>query len=145
MSGDDAKDQKLRAPAPTDSLALGNPPPNGAETPDLTDTLSLTETLKIVDAPVVEGVPEIAVAPFRRAGKGRLREQVVRSPVSEAPKQFIVATKPPKLGVTLRQVTQLTFVVALIGYLLLAYLKMRTVTEVQKAVSKTAAKSTDTL
>lgn len=128
MSADDEKNSKAEA-----------------EAPDLRDTLPLTETLKIVDAPAVAEVPEFAAAPYRRRKKGRLREQAVRVPVSEPPKQFIAATKPPKWGVTLRQVTQLTFAVALIGYLLLAYLRMRTVTQVQKAVRKTAVKTTDSL
>lgn len=144
MSGDDGKTPKAPSPASlTDRLPIEDAPAV-AETPDLTDTLPMTETLKIVDAPVAPQVPEIAVAPFRRR-KGRLREQVVRVPLSEPPKQFINAAKPPKLGVSLRQVTQLTFVVALIGYLLLAYLRMRTVTEVQKAVRKTAVKTTESL
>ena len=120
MSGDDGKSPKAPLPA------------------------SLTDRLPIGDPPAIAEPPEIAAAPFRRR-KGRLREQVVRVPVSEPPKQFITAAKPPKLGVSLRQVTQLTFVVALIGYLLLAYLRMQTITEVQKAVRKTAVKTTGAL
>lgn len=137
MSADDGKDPEPH-PSLTDRLAIG-------EAPSLTDTLPIAETLRIVEAPVIAEVPEVAVPPFRRERNVRLREQVVRPRVSEPPKRFIVATKRPKTGVTFRQVLQLTFVVALVGSLLLAYLRTRAVTEVQKAVKKTADKSTDTL
>jgi hypothetical protein len=107
---------------------------------ELTDTLPLTETLKIVEE------PKVAPEPFRRKKRGeRLRENVVRERVSIPPAQFMPKTKAPTGGLTLRQVTRVCFVVALVGYLLLAYLRMRTVAEINRAVQRSATKSTNTL
>ncbi len=110
---------------------------------ELTDTLPMTETLKIAE-PTVPAKP--AVEPFRRKKRAeRLRENVVRLRASIPPAQHMPKTKPQTSALTLRQVTRICFVVALVGYLLLMYLRMRTVAEVNRAVQRSAVKSTDTL
>lgn len=100
----------------------------------------MAETLKIVEA------PKVAAEPFRRKKRPeRLRENVVRERVSIPPAEFMPKTKPPTVAFTLRQVTRICFVVALLGYLLLTYLRMRTLAELNRAVQRSAVKSTDAL
>lgn len=100
----------------------------------------MAETLKIVEA------PKVAPEPYRRKKRAeRLRENVVRERVSIPPAQFMPKTKPPAVALTLRQVTRICFVIALVGYLLLTYLRMRTVAEVNRAVQRSAVKGIDAL
>jgi hypothetical protein len=134
----------------TDTIALASTLKITNE-PGIADTLvteppTFAETLKIAEAPKITEAPKIAEAPFRRRkNKERLRENVVRSRVSVPPPRWITPAKPPTMGVTLRQVSRVCFVMALLGYLLLAYLRMRTVAEVNRAVQRSTTKTTNTL
>lgn len=107
---------------------------------ELTDTLPMTETLKLAEA------PKAAVAPFKRKKQAqRLRENVVREHESVPPARFMPKTKSPPAALTLRQVTRICFVVAFVGYLLLMYMRMQTVAEVNRAVKRSVVKTTNTL
>ena len=113
---------------------------------ELTDTLPMAETLKLAEAPKVSEAPKAAVEPFKRKKRAqRLRESVVREHESVPPARFMPKAKPPQAALTLRQVTRICFVVAFVGYLLLMYLRMQTVAEVNRAVKRSVVKTTNTL